>query len=290
MIGVVLALLSAMAFGFSQILVRRKLDESNFVRISLAITIMGNILLWPLALILTNTETVNFDGVMFFVVAGLLAPGIVRLIYFKGMEVVGVSANASVFATYPMYSSFLAVLILGEVLVAENWIGIICIIVGIVYLERNVSNTQTRSKKISRKDFVFPLFASVTFSVSQIVRKQGLIICNEPLLGVAIGYSSALLLYILLLVFSNSAGGSKKFSGEDLRLFWKPGAGIALAWLLSFLALSQENVSIVAPLLQTELLFILFFSCVFLRKLENISYKLIISALLIVAGVVLVSI
>ena len=112
MIGVVLALLSAMAFGFSQILVRRKLDESNFVFISLAITLMGNIILWPLALIFTNLETINFEGVLFFIVAGLLAPAIVRLIYFKGMEAVGVSANASVFATYPMYSSILAVLIL----------------------------------------------------------------------------------------------------------------------------------------------------------------------------------
>ena len=114
-------------------------------------------------------------------------------------------------------------------------------------------------------------------------------ICNEPLLGVAIGYSSALLLYVLLLIFSNTAGGSK-FSGEDLRLFWKPGVGISLAWLLSFFALSLENVSIVAPLLQTELLFILFFGYIFLRKLEDISFKLIVSALLIVTGVVLVSI
>ena len=104
MIGLVLALLSAMVFGFSQILVRKKLDESNFVRISLIITIMGNIILWPLALIFTNPGTINFEGVVFFVVAGLLAPGIVRLIYFRGMEVVGVSANASVFSAYPMYS------------------------------------------------------------------------------------------------------------------------------------------------------------------------------------------
>lgn len=289
MLGIASALLSAMAFGFSQILVRRKLDESNFVRISLAITIMGNIILWPFALILTNPVSIDFEGVMLFVVAGLLAPGIVRLIYFKGMEAVGVSANASVFATYPMYSSILAVLMLGEVLVAENWIGILCIILGIMYLERNLSHTETSPMKISRKGFLFPLIASITFSFSQIVRKEGLIICREPLLGVAIGYSSALIPYILLLAFSNNAGGSK-FSGKDLRLFWKPGVGIAIAWLLSFLALNQEKVSIVAPILQTELLFILFFSFVFLRKLENFSYKLVISALLIVIGVVLVSI
>lgn len=289
MIGIILALLSAMVFGFSQILVRKKLDESDFVRISLSITIMGNILLWPLAIFLTNLEKINFEGVIFFVISGLLAPGIVRLIYFKGMEAVGVSANASVFATYPMYSSILAVLILGEVLVVENWIGIICIISGIVLMEKNLSNSKTGPKKTARKGFVFPLFASLTFSFSQIIKKQGLNTFNEPLLGVAIGYSLALLLYSLLLVFSKSARGSK-FSAEDLRLFWKPGAGIALAWLLSFLALSQENVSIVAPLLQTEFLFILFFSYVFLKKLENISYNLITSALMIVAGIVLVSI
>jgi drug/metabolite transporter (DMT)-like permease len=289
MIGIVLSLLSAMAFGFSQVLVRRKLDKSNFFFISLAITLMGNIILWPLALISTNLGTINFEGVLFFIVAGLLAPGIVRLMYFKGMEAVGVSGNASVFATYPIYSSILAVLILGEVLVAENWIGIICVMVGIVYMERNLSNSETSPKKTPRKGFVFPLFASLTFAFSQIVRKQGLNICNEPLLGVAIGYSSALLLYIILLVFSNTAGGSK-FSGEELRLFWKPGVGISLAWLLSFLALSQESVSLVAPLLQTELLFVLFFGYIFLRKLEDISFKLITSALLIVTGVILVSI
>lgn len=289
MLGIVLALLSAMAFGLSQVLVRRKSDESNFLFISLAITIMGNITLWPLALITTNLGKINFQGILFFVVAGLLAPAIVRLFYFKGMEAVGVSANASVFAAYPMYSSILAILFLSEVLVVENWIGIICIIVGIVYMQRKLGNSKINLNKTSRKGFVFPLFGSLTFAFSQIFRKHGLNIYNEPLLGVAIGYSAALLLYIVLLFFSNIVVGSK-FSGADLRLFWKPGAGISLAWLLSFLALSQENVSIVAPLLQTELLFILLFGYMFLRKFEDISFKFITSAVLIVIGVVFVSI
>jgi len=80
------------------------------------------------------------------------------------------------------------------------------------------------------------------------------------------------------------------FSRKDLQMFWKPGVGIAAGWLLSFLALSQEMVSIVAPILQTELLFILFFAYIFLRKLEKFSFKLVASALLIVAGVILISI
>jgi len=49
-------------------------------------------------------------------------------------------------------------------------------------------------------------------------------------------------------------------------------------------------VSIVAPILQTELLFILFFGYLFLRKFEKFSLKLVASAILIVLGVILISI
>ena len=114
-------------------------------------------------------------------------------------------------------------------------------------------------------------------------------IYNQPLLGVAIGYTTALIVYPIVMAFSKDAGASR-FSRQDMRLFWKPGVGIAAGWLLAFVALSQEMVSIVVPLLQTELLFILFFAYVFLRKQEKVSLKLAASAIIIVAGVILVSI
>ena len=103
------------------------------------------------------------------------------------------------------------------------------------------------------------------------------------------GYTTSLIVYLIVMVFSKTARTSK-FSRQDLQLFWKPGVGIAAGWLLSFLALSQEMVSIVAPILQTELLFILFFTYIFLRDLEKISFKIIASAILIVVGVILISI
>ena len=128
---------------------------------------------------------------------------------------------------------------------------------------------------------------AITFS--QIVRKEGLNIYNQPLLGVAVGYTTALIVYLAMLAFSNKSL-TIDFSHKNIQLFWKPGAGIAVGWLLSFLALSQEMVSIVAPLLQTELLFILFFAYLFLKKLEKISLKLVSSAILIIVGVLMISI
>ena len=133
------------------------------------------------------------------------------------------------------------------------------------------------------------MLGSLAIAFSQNVRKEGLNIYNQPLLGVAVGYLTSLIVYLLVVALSKD-NRTSRFSGKDIHLFWKPGVGIAIGWLLSFLALSQEMVSIVAPILQTELLFILFFAYIFLRKLEKVSLKLLASALLIIIGVILISI
>ena len=289
MIGVVLALFSAMAFGLSVTLVRKNLDKSNFIYISLTITIMGNIVLWPLALAFTDLSAVNLEGLLLFVLAGLFAPGIARLFYYKGMETAGISANSSIFATYPLYTSIVAVLLLGEVLTTENWVGLVCIIVGVVSVGRIVNRGEASYRNATKKGLIVPVLGSLTFAFSYIVRKEALNIYNQPLLGVAVGYLTALIVYLLVIAFSKHTGTSK-FSRNDLKMFWKPGVGMAVGWLLSFFALSQEMVSIVAPVLQAELLFVLLFTYIFLRKIEKLSPKLVASSLLIIAGVILISI
>jgi drug/metabolite transporter (DMT)-like permease len=289
MLGVVLALLSALSFGLSQILVRRNLNKSNFLYISLTVTIIGNIILWPLALTFTNLTAVNPEGTMLFLIAGLLAPGIARLFYLKGMETAGISANATIFATYPLYTSITAILLLGEVLTVENWIGLACIIAGALFVGRSLNNGDAKTKNTTKKGLIVPILGSLALAFAQILRKEGLNIYSEPLLGVAVGYATTLAFYLLVIIVSKNSE-TPRFSRSDLRNFWKPGVGIAAGWLLSFLALNQEMVSIVAPVLETELLFILFFAYIFLRKQEKVSPKLAASALLVVAGVILISI
>jgi uncharacterized membrane protein len=289
MFGVLLALLSALSFGLSQTLVRKNLHKSNFLYITLTVTIMGNIILWPLALVFTDLNTINNEGILLFIIAGLLAPGIARLFYFKGMETAGMSTNASIFSTYPLYTSITATILLGEALTTENWIGLICIIVGVIFIGRNINNGDTQTTNTTKKGIIIAFLGSLAMAFSQILRKEGLNIYNEPLLGVAAGYTTSLIVYLLVIRFSRTTE-TPHFSLNDVRNFWKPGVGIATGWLLAFVALSQEMVSIVAPILQTELLFILFFAYVFLRKQEKISLKLAASAILIVTGVILVTI
>jgi len=289
MIGIVLTLLSALAASLAVVLVRKRLDESNFFSVAFVITIIGNTILWPLALVFANLRAVSLYGVLLFVIAGVLAPGIARLLYYKGMKVVGVSINASIFAAYPMYSSVLAVLILGEILVPENWIGILCIVLGVISIERNLSSSKAESKRISKRGLALPLLSSIAIATSQIIRKHGLNIYNEPFLGVALGYLLSFLLYLLVLVSSNATRDSLSL-GRDFQLFWKAGVLMTLAWVFAFFALSYERVSIVTPILQIEPLFVFLFTYLYLKELERISFRLVAITLLILVGVMLVSI
>ena len=292
MIGIVLALLSGAIGGLSVVFVRKvssKSSESNALTISIIITLTGNIVLWPIAVLFADLGNVNFQGVLLFALAGALAPGVGRLLYYKGLQTIGASVNASIFAINPMFSSMFAFLLLGEVLSPENWIGIVCIVAGVVFVERSLSEPKAGSKRIFKKGLVFPLIATLTIALSVVFRKHGLNIYNEPLLGVAIGYSLSFLLYLLLLISSRTTGGSR-FSGKDFRLFWKAGVCLSLGWVLSFYALSYDRVSIVAPLVETVPLFVLFFAYLYLKEIEHVSFKLITSTLLIVIGAVLVSV
>jgi len=284
MIGTVLAFLAALSYGLSAVLTRKKLNESNYFSATFILTAIGNLVLWPLAVMFTNFKIVNFQGILFFVIAGILAPGLMRLFYNKGMEIFGVSVNAAIYATYPVCSSILAILLLGEAPTPENWIGVICITAGVIFIERSLGNSKAEFKVNSKKFLIFPLLATLTTASSQLISKYGLAIYNEPLLGVAIGYAVSLILYTLLLTFSKRY---PRPSQKDLQLFWKPGFFLSLGWALSFYALSYENISIVAPLLQTEPLFILFLAHFQLKGLEHVRPKVVMGIALIVTGAVL---
>lgn len=287
MIGVVLALLSAAASGLSIVLVRKHSAESSVLNMSLIITVMGMIVLWPLAVAVTDFRAVNVLGFLFFAVSGLLSPGLVRLFYYKGLKTLGASVNSSIFAVYPLFTSLLAVLLLNEILTAWNVLGIIVILVGVVFVEMTL-NGKNGHGKTGWKSLLAPVLGSLTFGVAFLFRKSALDICNSPILGVAITYVFSLLPYMLILGFT--APTRKELSlKRDFRWFWGAGIGQAVSWLLAFYALSSEQVSITAPLLSIEPLFVVAFAYFYLKECERVSIKLVASIAVTVLGVALIT-
>jgi drug/metabolite transporter (DMT)-like permease len=286
MIGPILALLSAVASGLSVVLVSKYSKKSNAFNVSLIITCVGTVILWPLAIPLTDLGSANLEGIMLFAVGGVLSPGLVRLLYYRGLRTVGTSVNSSIFSIYPLYASLLAVLMLNEILSLENWAGILCIVLGVVSVEMN-SREINGGNKFARRDFVFPILGGLTFGVSSIIRKYALDAYNAPVFGVAVAHTFALLPYLLMLMLYTSTRNELSLK-RDLRFFWTAGIGQAVSWILGFYALSYEGVSIITPLLSIEPLFVAFFAYFYLRELERISPRLIASMIFTVIGVILV--
>lgn len=288
MIGTALALFSAAASGISVILVRKHSAESNALNVSLIISWVGMVILWPLAIFLTDFATINLVGILVFAVSGVLTPGIVRLLYYSGLKKLGAPVNSSVFSVYPLYSVLLAVLLLSEMLSLENWVGVLLVIIGGVLVE--VSSREINSGIThNRRNLIFPLLGGLTLGVSSIIRKYALDIYNAPVLGVAVAYTFSFLPYAVMLMGSVSSRKGLSLK-RDFRFFWVAGIGQAISWILSFYALSYERVSIITPLLSVEPLFVALFAYMYLRDLEQVSRKLVVSIILTFLGVALVTV
>ncbi len=287
MLGEILALLSAVASGFSVVLVRKYSAGSNAFNMSVVITIVGMAVLWPLAIAENSWALLNLAGFLLFALSGILSPGIVRLFYYKGLRALGASGNSAVFSVYPLYSALLAVVLLSEVLSPANWTGLVLIIAGVVFIEVSI-HTGSLETGAGRKSLIFPILGGLTLGVAAIIRKYALEVSDAPVLGVAIAYVFSLLPYILILAYSASTRRQLAFK-QDLKWFWTAGIGQAVSWMLAFWALSVEQVSITTPLLSIEPIFVVAFGYFYLKEVEYVSPRLVASILITVVGVILVT-
>jgi DME family drug/metabolite transporter len=286
MLGITLALLSAAASGFSVVIVGRHSNKSNAFNMSVLISAVGLVILWPLALVLTDFQSANLEGIALFALGGLLTPGLVRLFYYNGLKKLGTSVNSSIFSVYPLYTALLAVLFLSEILTPQNWIGVFSIAFGVIIVE--LSFQSSNGNKPMARSIMFPVLGGLTLGLSAVLRKAALDLFNAPVLGVAVAYTFSFLLYAVMLAASKPKREELSLR-RDLRLFWLAGVGQAISWIFSFYALSFEQVAVITPLLSVEPLFVVLLAYLYLREQEHVSLKLVGGVVLTLLGVILVT-
>jgi drug/metabolite transporter, DME family len=286
MIGVLLALLAAITSAFCVVLVRRNSANSNSFNMSLIITSVGLIVLWPMAISFMGQETINLEGTLLFAVSGFLSPGIVRLFYYKGLRKLGASTNSAVFSIYPLYSALLAIVILSETLTGQNWIGIILIVCGVIALQY-CSPAKGCKERDGLRNWIFPITGGITIAIGSIISKYALNLSNAPIFGVAIAYTFSLLPYGIILLASKQTRIELNLK-QDLRLFWIAGIGQAISWTFTYAAFHFDQVAIANSIISTEPIFVVMLGYFLLRNIEDVSKKVAASIIITVLGVVFV--
>ena len=141
-----------------------------------------------------------------------------------------------------------------------------------------------------RKDIVlgrmFAILSALGYGVGAVLTRRGVTDLTSPLAG------SAVSLLVGTLVIGIIAG--RRFESDLVRkkasvfFFFLAGLGSGSGALLSFFAYSEAPVVITSPIQNTHPLFTLLFAWIFLRRVEKISFRLVVGAFLVVAGVALI--
>ncbi len=274
---------TALCFSIAHIFVRRGLVHSNALTGSLISLGTSAAIFWLLVILLFPLSALHTPAIGFFIAGGIFAPAIGQTLGYIGMERLGVARSSPIVNTSPLFSSILAVLFLGEVWVLQNIIGTCLVILGVVVLSfRRAVEGQWRMK-----DTLYPMLAAVAFGISTTLRKTGLTVVREPLLGAAVTLGTA---FLVLLLIVRLRGGRKELKINRQSSPWLLGAALVNtgAILSFFSALNVGRVVRVEPLVACNPLLTILWTGIFLRQIERLSGRIILGALVTVAGTVLV--
>ncbi len=280
-----LALTAAVAWGSEAILVRRGSRYASVALAALMGFVLSTVALWGAIWVFFPLGLLYTRGTYYFIISGLIQPAIVRFLHYTGIVRLGASRAGPVRSVTPLFAIALAFTFLGERPDAGVYLGSFLSVVG-VWLTSSRREGESEWKAIH---LAYPLGAAFLTAISQNFRKTGLLIMPNPFVATAITITTSLIVFSLSLVATGQLRATFQGDRKCLPFYGTAAVVSATAQLLGYIALSEGDVSVVVPLINTNPLFIVFFSALFLRDLETVNARVAAGAVLIVTGIVLIT-
>lgn len=281
--GKVLALMTAICFGINPVVLKlgfaRKGRSDVAVVVGLAITVPVYLIMAPLLGGISFAH-MTLPAVIGFVLGGLFGGGIGRRWMYLAIEKIGASPAAAIKNSAPVITTALAIMFLGEHVTLLHWVAIFTIVVGITLVtwQRGLGWRHVLSVGV-----LAALGSAISYGIRPLFLKYGLDAANLPLTGALIGAVAALVYAAVLTPNSELWFGLRE---KSLGLFAASGILQALGFLALTFGLSNEDVSIVYPVTATAPLFTLLFTALMLRKTERLTWRIVLGAFAITAGVI----
>ncbi len=275
---------AALCFSIAHTLVRRGLVHSNAITGSLVSLTTSAALFWLLLPFFVPLSAFWTPAIGYFIAAGLFAPAIGQTLGYLGIQRVGVARSSPIVNSAPIFSSILAVIFLGEVWTLQNIMGTGLVILGVIIL----SSSRPAESPWRKIDIIYPILAALAFGISTTLRKTGLMTVQRPILAAAVTVGTAL---FVLSVLIQIQGGRRVLKLNRQSGGWLIAAALVNtgAILSVFSALNVGKIVRVEPLIASNPLLSILWTGIFLREIERLSVRVVIGALVTVAGTVLVA-
>jgi len=282
-LAVGLALLSALLFGAMSVGLRIGLGKHPDPELATVATIAGALVVVVLAAAVeAPSRGVHAGAAWPFLLAGLLQPGVGQLFVTKGIELAGASRSSVVFGMAPLISVTIALVLLGEPASVPLIVGAVLIVGGGVELARE----RSKPEHVRRFGLVLAFVATVLFATRDNLLRHLAVGTSVP---PAIAALAALLGGALVI---GPALGPRLRGHTIVRPslpFLVVGVFFGLSYVSLFEAYYRGRVTVVSPLIATESLWGIVLSILFIREVEVVGRRLVIGALLVVAGGVLIT-
>ncbi|MSP37243.1 MAG: DMT family transporter [Deltaproteobacteria bacterium] len=278
------AIFTAIGWAVDSVLVRFGLRQSNIFAAMLMSYAVSITCVWTYLFATTSLEFLKSPAMIYYIVSGCLQPLFARALFYEGITRIGVARAGPLRGIEPLFAATIALIVFNEQPGLQVYLGTL-LIVGSLWL---IAGEQVENKRWRYIDALLPISAALISAISQTLRKQALQIIPDPFVAVAMVTTVSL---ILLLVFAFTTGRANqlRMNATSFRFFLGAALVATSAQVANFIALGRGQMSVIIPLLNTSPLFTVFFSALFLRKVETVSLRIICGAILMVGGVVLIT-
>jgi drug/metabolite transporter (DMT)-like permease len=249
------------------------------------ITLVGNSLFLLSFHFLLHADTRLFvaDNLI-FVAVGLFVPGVTRVLSFHGIRTMGSGITSTIINTTPMFSTLLAMMLLGERPGPLVLAGVMMTVGGLVTVSWTGERVLWR-----RTELIYPFLCPLIFAMKDVTVRWGLGGGEaQPTLAAAIAALTSTAEIFAITRFIQR----RKFSLPPLnvvRWFFWSGICTGASFLFMYLAFSMERVSIVSPLINSYSVLVLILTPWMARRIESLTARKILGATMVVAGIFLIS-
>ena len=283
MTGVLFACVAGMALGALNVTMRRALARVADVDAGSAVIAIVAFVLIAATAALSGTEF-DADELWPFLALGVFVPGLSQLLVVHAVQGAGASRAGILFGMAPLFSALIAILAFGEPFRWPLALGTLLVVAGGVALawerERPPGYRTYGALLAVTVAAAFGLRDNVARAVTEDVAADPLAQATAVMLG-----ASAVLVANLL----RRPSPLPRFRTAFVP-FAPSGVVTALAYATLFEALDRARVTVVAPLVGTGVLWTVVFASLFLGRSELVGRRLVVVALLVVAGSTLVGV
>ena len=294
-IGPILALLTAVTFAMFAIFIRRGVAHVGESFSALVVTVFTSTILFLLVVTFSSewnkVWSISLRGLLLLGGAGIIQSVVGRFLYFTSVRLIGANKTSAIIRTSVIYAVILGIVILNETLTTPLILGIVAIIAGVtlVSVEKLGVNEekQAGSSKIRVKGIITGLGTGLCWGSSGVLIKTGIAEIGSPLAGAFVSFASASFIVASLLLRKEQRGMLNQLHRSSLIPFVISGVFNSVANLFRFTALGYSPVSLVVPIMSTDVILIFILSFFLNRNLEVFTRKLITGMVIAIAGVIL---